>query len=334
MKIKKYLVLVLLFLFSTTSCFGCSSKSKDEEIIDVYIPDGAPSIAMAKLLNDNYQGENLKVEYHIVSSDEITMNVANGNADIALLPTNAAANLYNKGVDIKIVSSNTWGMLYMVSNNDDFFSMDDLNILKGEVIGVIGKNQVPDLVFKYILNSYNIQYVESDTKVEDKVSIKYISDGPSMIPLLKNNMLEFGILAEPALTNSLTKANVSVILDLQEEWKKCNNSIDSYPQASLTVKASLLKDNNEFIKEFLNQIDLSSKWVLDNTDKLQTILSQYGSTSSITYTKEIIERCNIKLVTGEVMINAVDDFLKALHSVIPNVIGGKLPDEQFYYETE
>ena len=331
MKTKKYLVLFLLFLFFITSC---SSKEKDEEIIDVYIPDGAPAIAMAKLLNDNYQGENLKVEYHIVSSDEITINVANGNADIALLPTNAAANLYNKGVDIKIVSSNTWGMLYMVTNNDDFANISDLNLLKGEVIGVIGKNQVPDLVFKYILNSYNIQYVESDIKVEDKVAIKYVADGPSMLPLLKNNMLEFGILAEPALTNSLTKANVSVIFDLQEEWKKCNDSIDSYPQASLIVKTSLLKDNNEFIKEFLNQIDLSSDWVLDNTDKLQTILSKYGSTSSITYTKEIIERCNIKLVTGEVMIDAVDDFLKALYSVIPNVIGGKLPDEQFYYKAE
>lgn len=327
---KKILNLILVLLLVIVSD-GCSCKKEEDSTVDFYVPDGAPALAIAKLMQDEYTKDGYKVNYHIVNSSTINTYVANGSADIAILPTNAAANLYNKGNDIKLISSNTWGMLYMVSSEENAQPITDLNKLKGTVICLIGQNQVPDLVFKYILNSNNIEYIESDIVVEEKVALKYVTDGSSMLPLLKNKQLKYGILAEPAVTNSINKATTSIVLDLQKEWQIATNSINSYPQASLVAKTSFLEKNNKFIEDLLNEMNDSSSWILENVDKLDKILRDHGSISKNSYTKEIIERCNIKLVTGSEMKTAAYSFLKSLYDVIPNSIGNKLPDENFYY---
>ena len=71
--------------------------------------------------------------------------------------------------------------------------------------------------------------------------------------------------------------------------------------------------------------------ILDNEDKLSDTLKAHGSTTEVTYTDAILQRCNIKLVKGNDMKVAVTAFLESLHSIVPNSIGGSLPNEDFYY---
>ena len=321
---------LFLFLIIALPLVACSCK-KDDKVIDVYTPDGAPSLSLAKLMYEEYAPKGYQVKYHIVAADTIASYITNDKADMAIVPTNAAANLYNKGNKIKIVSSNTWGLLYMVGNADHITPITDLNSLKGNVVGVIGQNQVPDLVFKYILEENGIEYVASDTAVAGKVALKYVADGPTMIPLLKTNQLKYGILGEPAATNSMSKASTSIVLDIQEEWKKATNTSSSYPQASLVVKSSLLKNDEKLIKDMLDEINDSSTWIFQNMDKLNETLQAHGSATIFSYTEALLTRCNIHVVTGNSMKTAVNDFLSGLHSIIPNSIGGNLPDENFYY---
>ena len=325
-KIVKFISCMLMFVMLA----ACSCK-KEDKVVDVYVPDGAPALAIAKLMNDEWTKDGYKVKYHVVNSSTITTHVANGEADIAILPTNAAANLYNKGNDIKIISSNTWGLLYMVGNADNTTPITDLNSLKGEVVAIIGQNQVPDLVFKYILEANDIEYVASDTSVSGKVALKYVADGPTMIPLLKTKQLKYGILGEPAATNSTNAASTAIVLDIQEAWQDASNSTDTYPQASLVAKSSFIKNNKGFIKDMLEEIDESSSWILENVSSLKDILESHGSTAGTTYTLTSLQRCNIRLVAGSSMKESVHDFLQSLYDVVPNSIGGKLPDDDFYY---
>ncbi len=255
-KLVKFLSCMIMFVMLT----ACSC-TKEDKVVDVYVPDGAPALSIAKLMNDEWTKDGYKVKYHVVASSTITTHVANGDAEIAILPTNAAANLYNKGNKIQIVSANTWGLLYMVGNSDNTTPITDLNSLKGEVVAVIGQNQVPDLVFKYILDANDIEYVASDVAVDGKVALKYVADGPTMIPLLKTKQLKYGILGEPAATNSTNAAQTAIVLDIQEAWKDASSSTDTYPQASLVAKSSFLKNNKEFMTDMLEEIDESSSWI-------------------------------------------------------------------------
>lgn len=120
--------------------------------IHVYVPDGAPALAIAKLLNEsNFEG--YSVTYTIVpGAQEISAAIANGSADIAILPTNLAAKLYGMGKPIKLVSSNVFGLLYLVGTEEiaDFSKLDQQKIL------CTGQGGTPDFVLKYILSQNNV----------------------------------------------------------------------------------------------------------------------------------------------------------------------------------
>ncbi len=79
----------------------------------VYAPDGAPAISLAKMIADGFDG----ATFEIVQAANIGPTVLSGKADIAIMPTNAAAMLYGKGADIAMLGVTNFGSLYMVGRN-------------------------------------------------------------------------------------------------------------------------------------------------------------------------------------------------------------------------
>ena len=69
-----------------------AGESESGLTANVYAPDGAPAIALSKMIHDSFTG----ASFHIVPPSKIGDEVAAGNADIAIMPSNAAANLYGK----------------------------------------------------------------------------------------------------------------------------------------------------------------------------------------------------------------------------------------------
>ncbi len=126
-----------------------------KESIDLYCPDGAPSLAIAKMIYDNSDLDSgLPVNYHVVSSNDIGSKMATGAGDIVILPINAGTKLYDKTTDpYKLVGVVTHGNLYLISRHEStVLSLD------GKTVGVIGQGLVPDLTFKCILRKNNLSF--------------------------------------------------------------------------------------------------------------------------------------------------------------------------------
>jgi len=79
-----------------------------------------------------------------------------GKAVMALMSTNEAVKLYNKGIDIKIINIHTWGVFYMVTTNPKINSWADLS---GKEVCVPEKGGSMDILFNYITNSKNIENI-------------------------------------------------------------------------------------------------------------------------------------------------------------------------------
>ncbi len=116
---------------------------------NVYMPDGAPAIALAKLMDEGYAG----ASFTVVQASTIAQRVSSGAADLAIMPINAAATLYNGGKDIVMLTVNTHGNLYVVGDGDDV----DLNGLAGKRVGVIGQGNVPDLTLRMLLGERGME---------------------------------------------------------------------------------------------------------------------------------------------------------------------------------
>ena len=82
---------------------ACAQGSDDvgaPEAVQVYMPDGAPALALAKLMNEG----GTDAEYHVVDSSTIQVYVTGDApaADVCVLPVNLASKLLGTGEEYQM----------------------------------------------------------------------------------------------------------------------------------------------------------------------------------------------------------------------------------------
>jgi NitT/TauT family transport system substrate-binding protein len=303
---------------------GCGYNAQE---LKIYMPDGAPALAMSKLM---YERNNLgydNVDYTVVSSSNISHSIIQRKADIAILPINMASKILKNGDAYKVVASVTNGNLYIVGNRD----IDGFGDLTNEVVGVIGEGNVPDLNLKCLLNSCGVEYASSESAIDGKIALRYFADAGNLIPMLKHGEINFGLLPEPAVSKLLSIAsNFNIELDIQELWEG-----GSYPQAVLVVKKELCQ-NTYLINNIISALKDNESWIISNPSlAVQAINNNLdeGVVASLqtTISTTTIANCNIRIVSttesGEVA--RMKSYLEKIRSVAPQAIGD-YTDNLFY----
>lgn len=315
--------LLIVFVILATVCMlfvGCKDTNDEKTEILIVAPDGAPSIAMGKLLSENKQYDKYSIKYEIIAGTT-NLQAKAMEADIVFAPTNLASALYNKGENLKIVGSAVDGILYLLGTEN----LEDLSQLKGKVVYSIGQGNTPEFVFKYILSENEIAYEDGDTAIADKVVIKYETDPMTVMQQAVNGTAAYVILGEPQVTAAMKKvSNLKNLFNLQEEWG------GGYPQVSVFMKTSVLDDHKEFAEGIIGDLADINAWTKDNTAALQEALTDAGSSLS-GLTSEIIERCNIKFVSSKDAKEDIKDYLNVMMTFKSAFIGGKMPDDGIFY---
>lgn len=119
-------------------------------------PDGAPALAIAKLIYDNDDlGTGKSVNYSVISSNQVMPNLSSGSADVIVAPVNLASKLYKaNGNDYVMVAVLTHGNFYIMSTTK--ISVEDLN---GKQVAVPNQGAVPDWTFKMVLTKNKLTYI-------------------------------------------------------------------------------------------------------------------------------------------------------------------------------
>ena len=99
-------------------------------------------------------------------STDIVPKLNNGELDIAAVPTNLAATLYNKAGSIRLLALNTLGVLHILENGDTVHSMADLG---GKTIYSINQGTNTEYVLNYLLEESGLTPGE-DVTIEWKTS--------------------------------------------------------------------------------------------------------------------------------------------------------------------
>ena len=209
---KKSIISLVLSIFMVLTFVGCSQKqviSEDENIVKKEIsfiaPSGVPATAISKMIKENIQvDDNYKINYSIENtSDTLATAVMKGEPDIAIVPSNLAAQAYNKGLGYKLVGTTGLGALYLISTEDEI-SFEDLS---GKEVFNIGSGLTPDIVFKALLK---------ESSIED-VTLSYVGGATELAPAILGGKANYAVVPEPALTTILTKnPNINVIASLND----------------------------------------------------------------------------------------------------------------------
>ncbi len=137
------------FFYTTSSL--TSSKSSYTFIA----PDGAPALAISKLINDTDSlGTGKEISYSVVASDKINTSIVKGEADLILAPVNLASKFY------KAHDNNDHYVMVAVITHGNFYIISTENITVNDLIdkrvAVPVKGAVPDWTFKMALKKHNI----------------------------------------------------------------------------------------------------------------------------------------------------------------------------------
>lgn len=321
---KKGVLLVgLLFMLSLlTGCASGSSNTatqeKVPEKVTIQVPTAPPTAPLLKMADSKPLGEKVQIElipYKTV--EEATARVVKGEADFTILPVNTAAKLYNKGIDISLDNVSTWGILYLLSTDQGISQWQDL---KGKEVYVGAQGASPDIIARYLMEKNNIKTTD--------VTLKY-GNSPEIAQMMIQGMVKTAVLPEPMVTQVLNKnKSAKVILDFHKEWQLAENN-SKLPQTGMVVQ-------NKFVKEYpaaLSKIRAAYQEALEQT------VADPGSVSALVEEKfnipapvfvKSMERTNLKFVIAEDAKADVENYLAKLLSFSPDMVGGKLPDEEFY----
>ena len=326
MKKNSKVIFSLLVVFSMVfTLIGCNKKKEEENIVKKEIsfiaPSGVPATAISKMIKENIQIDNkYNINYSIENtSDTLATAVMKGEPDIAIVPSNLAAQAYNKGLGYKLVGTTGLGALYLVSTEGDIA----LNDLSGKEVYNIGSGLTPDIVFKALLKESGI----------NDVALSYVGGPTELAPAILGGKAKYAVVPEPALTTILNKnPNIKVIASLNDLWKEKFNSKSGFPQASLIVKESLINEDKDFINKLMEEVSNSTKWVNGNSKDA----ASYSTANGSQVDEAIIEKsiANSSIIFIKAKDNKADymDYYRVLEKENSKSIGEKIPDENFFYE--
>lgn len=296
---KKFaLTMAIIAIFAAFVCTAVACRRGDELLL--YAPDGAPALSVAKIINDGCIGDATTRKQSVVSvvttGEEVTAKCGNGEADLAVLPTNAAVKICSVRDDYALFSVNVYGVLYIVGTQQ----LTDLKDLQGKRLYSIGEGNTPEYVFEKICDQNKVSYEKYDEKetLYGKVMLKYFKDASEIIPQIIQGNADFALLGEPAATQligKLLEKNKPAynLFNLQTLWQQATDSdAAGYPQASLIVKRSLLSDG-DFRARLDASLSANSEFLNANATKIKDVLCNAGSALQINFTNEIFERCNL-----------------------------------------
>ncbi len=329
--LNKAYILVAILLLTLTSAYA-DQKVKKLVIAGPFATVSHPVMHMIKTgaLKDVAD----EVEFRLWKNpDELRAMTIKGDVDFVAVPTNTAAILHNKGVDLKLIDVSIWGILGMISRDKDLKTLKDY---KGKKIVIPFRADMPDIVFNQLLKRQGL-----DPKKD--FDLVYVASPIDAMRMLIMRRADHALLAEPAISIALRKTKsfpISIVApdlyrstDLQEEWATVFKTNARIPEAGMAVVGKM-KDNPKIIERFLAEYRKSLAWYKkypEDAGKLivQTLpmLEEKGLADSITHV-------NIDSVNAAKAKKELEFFFNILKDDDPKSIGGKLPSDDFYYKAD
>lgn len=261
--------------------------------------------------------------------DQLRVLALGNKADVLAMPTNVAANLYNRGADLELINVSTWGILWLVSRSDKLKTLTDL---QGEEIAIPFRADMPDLLFGLISKAQGL-----DPRHDFR--LRYVATPMDAMQLLIARRVDHALLAEPAVSMALRRTQsfpISVIapelhrsIDLQAEWGRVLKRAPRIPQAGIVAMGTIRHDPG-LIARIHNAYHNSLVWCQANALECGRLVAAYTDMLSAEAVSDAIAVSPLEAVPAAAARDELDFLFSALMRSNPAIIGGRLPNDDFY----
>lgn len=323
---KKILLLLLAAVLLLLPACGATAKGMSAEgPVRIAGLKGPTTMGLVNLLDMEQQGT-AALDYDLQlygTADEIVPGLIKGELDMAAIPANLAAALYQKTKGgIQAMAVNTLGVLYVVEKGDTVHSMADL---AGRTILSTGKGTTPEYLLRYLLEKNGLD-------PDKDVKIQYCSEATEVTAQMAAAQKDaIAVLPQPYVTAAGMKdPSLRVALDLTAEWDKVSDS--QLVTGVTVVRTQYAQEHPDVVEAFLQEYAQSVRTANTDLDRTAALCEQQGVVAKAAIAKKALPACNIVCRTGDEMQKDVSAYLSVLCAADPAAVGGKLPDEGFYWK--
>lgn len=323
---------------STAPAAETQTPAADEflpyQTVHLGLLSGPTGMGAAKMLADNdatyaqveagtYEGGTL-LRYEVTlgsdPANDIVPRLTNGELDIAAIPTNLAATLYNRtDGGIKLLALNTLGVLHILENGDTVNSLADL---EGRTLYATGQGSNPEYVLNYLLEANGLDPAAD-------VDIQWLAS-EELTARMASGDIDLCMLPVPAATTVMMQnSDVRDAIDLNDAWTE-SGAQGTFTMGCLVARTEWLEDNSELVPGILEEYAASIDYVNSNPEEAAALIEQYGIVPKAAVAQAAIPQANMVCVTGEDM-KGIADYYQVLFDADPTSIGGAIPGEDFYY---
>lgn len=323
----KKLTSLLLSAALMISLLACGAfAAKTESGVRIAGLKGPTTMGLVNLLDMERSGK-ASQHYDLQlygAADEIVPKLIKGELDMAAIPANLAATLYQKtNGGIQVMAVNTLGVLYVVEKGDSIHSFADL---KGRTILSTGKGTTPEYVLRYLLTANGLD-------PDKDVDIQYYSEATEVTAQMASTQDAIAVLPQPYVTAAgLKDDTLRVALDLTAEWDKV---ADTQLITGVTVvRKAYAEEHPDVVAAFLADYAQSVNAANTDLDGTAALCEEQGVVAKAAIAKKALPNCNIVCLTGEELKADVSGYLQVLYDADPAAVGGTLPGEDFYWAAQ
>lgn len=318
-------VWILLTAAVLAGCGGQSSPGEEQPVvIRVGSLKGPTSMGILFLMEKAASGD---TEYTYTfqmaaSADELAPLLVRGKLDIALVPANLAAVLYQKtDGGVAVIDVNTLGVLYLVTGTAPVSSVADL---KGRTVYLTGKGTVPEASLRYLL--------ERNGLTPEDCVLEFKAEPAEVAAILSANPDAVGLLPQPFATAALFQnESLRAVIDLNEEWSDEEGGTEGMVTGVTVVRREFLEQYPEAVRAFLEEHILSAAAINEDPDRGAVLAVEAGIVPKEDVAKSAIPVCGIACITGDEMRDMLSAYLEVLERFQPELVGGRMPGDDFYF---
>lgn len=310
---------------------GKKDETKTEEIpatLKAAAITGPSGIGMAYLFsNPPSLGDETVVTFEAAGSADVLLpKLLSGDIDIGILPPNVAAKLYNVNPDSVVAGAIVGNSTLSLVTRDA--SIKSLKDLAGRTVSVAGQGATPEYVLRTLLAKSGLP--------ADSVTLDFSIPNPEIAAALVSDKISCALVPEPFATvavmnGSKGDAPVQRAFLLRDEWNAAGLGND-FPMTVCVIRKEYAEKHPATVRKFLEAYRSSIEWTVANPAEAGKLVESAGLGLKAPVAAKSIPSCNFVYIPASESRESLEKLLSAFIEFAPEAVGGKLPDEGFYFK--
>lgn len=262
--------------------------------------------------------------------DQLRLMALGHKADVLAMPSNVAANLYNRGAGVTLLNIATWGALWIVTRDAQRKALADF---RGEEIAVPFRGDMPDLMLQLLAAKQGLD-------VRRDLRVRYVPTPMEAMQLLITRRVSHALLSEPAVSMALRKTQsfpVGLIApelhrgaDLQQEWGRVFQRPPRLPQAGIAAVGAV-RGQPAVLAAVSEAYARSVAWCRANPQDCGRLMAARIDLLTPEAVADAIATSQLDAVPAQAARSDIAFFFEQLYARDPALLGGKLPDAGFIH---